>query len=65
MRCLICGRRLKNPKSIELGYGPICYQNKFGSVVRNRKDDMKLISNSSSGFEIAGQMTLDDFIQIK
>lgn len=24
-KCLRCGRKLKDPKSIELGYGPTCY----------------------------------------
>lgn len=24
--CKRCGRQLKNPESIELGYGPVCYK---------------------------------------
>lgn len=26
LKCKRCGRRLKNPESIELGFGTICYQ---------------------------------------
>ncbi len=65
MRCAICGRKLKNPKSIELGYGPICYQNKFGTTGRFRESDVKTKSSCYSGYEIPGQMTLDDFLRIE
>jgi hypothetical protein len=38
--CLRCGRILKQPKSISLGYGICCYNKKFGvmrKVIKYKK----------------------------
>lgn len=58
MECLVCGRKLKKPRSIELGYGPICYKSKFGSTARMRAGVEKSMTHCS-GNEIPGQMTLN------
>lgn len=29
MTCLGCGRTLKSEKSIQIGYGPVCYRRMF------------------------------------
>ena len=29
MTCLGCGRTLKSEKSIQIGYGPVCYRKMF------------------------------------
>jgi len=30
MRCRRCGRILRDPQSIQIGYGPVCYEKEFG-----------------------------------
>lgn len=63
MVCSICGRKLKDPKSRELGYGPVCYQKTFGCSMR-----AKGATGASVGiddypeYHIPGQMSLEDFL---
>lgn len=64
MRCAICGRKLKDPKSIELGYGPICYKNKSGSAAKIRKKGSQPGNMNHTSYQLPGQMTLYDFLQI-
>ena len=41
MKCSICGRKLRNPKSRELGYGPVCYKKAFRAVKTEKNMDGK------------------------
>lgn len=64
MMCSVCGRRLKNPKSVETGYGPICYQKVFGKKrvkigSKKEKDPLK----SFLDCDIPGQMTIEDYLR--
>jgi len=47
--CTRCGRELKTPKSIELEFGPVCYQ-KY------------LKEQAEIGFK-EDQMTIDDYLE--
>lgn len=64
MTCLICGRKLSSSKSLELGYGPVCY----GKVSAGSKSVKKIKTGAcrqvreSSGGDIPGQMELKDYL---
>lgn len=64
MTCGICGRTLKDSKSRERGYGPVCYR-KINPTSANEEGS---VSKSSSIFEldydIPGQMEIKDFIKV-
>lgn len=49
--CTRCGRKLKTQKSIDLEFGPVCYQ-KY------------LAAQADIGFE-KDQMTIDDFMGVE
>ncbi len=62
MKCLSCGREIRNQDSIRIGYGPVCYERLFG-----KRDGQKGQPKQKDGSEnrqekdIPGQMTLTDF----
>lgn len=66
MKCGKCGRKLKNPESRELGYGPVCYRamagggNKKQVQYKGRGHPLDDFSN----YEIPGQMSIDDYLQM-
>lgn len=70
MTCLICGRKLRNPQSIELGYGPVCYGKVPGSSKAAKKagrPKKSYIGTSqqeqhSTCYDIPGQMELADYL---
>lgn len=62
MTCAICGRRLKNLKSRELGYGPVCYKREFGSPAP-AKERINGKGSDIPCYDIPGQMTLADYLQ--
>jgi len=37
MKCLVCNRTLKNPKSIERGIGPVCEGRLSGKKVKVKR----------------------------
>jgi len=37
MKCSVCNRELKNPKSVEKGIGPVCEGKANGKKVRAKK----------------------------
>jgi len=39
VRCKRCGRILKNPKTVEVGYGNLCYKKMKKEGVRNSSLD--------------------------
>lgn len=66
MTCSLCGRKLKNEKSQEIGYGPVCYRRMFGSPLkRQRIRDRGGGGEDIPYYDIPGQMTLDDYLQTK
>lgn len=64
MICLICGRKLSSPKSIELGYGPVCYEKVSGSSKAARKSKTEKFHQEaeSTCYDIPGQMELKDYL---
>ena len=64
MTCLVCGRKLSSPKSLELGYGPVCY----GKVSGRSKAAKKVKAGTSHPalevpcYDIPGQMELKDYL---
>lgn len=64
MICSICGRKLRNPKSIELGYGPVCYGKVSGSkkAAKKAKTGTSHSAPESPCYDIPGQMELQDYL---
>lgn len=64
MKCSICGRKLSNPKSIELGYGPVCYEKiSGGSKIKNKsKAAVSHVQAECTCYDIPGQMNLEDYL---
>lgn len=64
MTCLICGRKLSNPKSMELGYGPVCYGKVSGSskAAKKAKAGKSHQASESICYDIPGQMELKDYL---
>lgn len=64
MKCLVCGRKLKNPRSINIGYGPICYQKLYGKTLgqgRASKAISNVIRNNCKTETLPGQIFLDTY----
>ncbi len=55
MICLNCGKRLKDAKSIERGYGPVCW----GKVSGESHKNVELDPEATEG--IPGQMGFEDY----
>lgn len=65
MTCAICGRKLKDPMSMERGYGPVCYERAFGHPAPAKERIRRKKSQSTDDipyYDIPGQMTLDDYL---
>lgn len=62
MRCSICGRKLRNQVSREIGYGPICYKKKYGEKMPVKRKDEPNEKKDAPVYNIPGQMTIFDFI---
>ncbi len=65
MTCVLCGRKLKNIKSKELGYGPVCYKRMFGANLQGNKKSNNSYILGLQHYDIPGQMTIDDYLQTK
>lgn len=64
MICLNCGRKLRSAVSREAGYGPVCYKKMFGTSLRSsRKDRVSEVADAIS-YNIPGQMTLEEYLQM-
>lgn len=59
MICKKCGRKLKDKKSIERGYGPICY----GRIIGKYPGKNNTFPNREEE-QIPGQMEFKDFPEI-
>lgn len=61
MNCSACGRVLKNARSQEIGYGPVCYRRLFGSSKQFHK--AKEGGGEISNYGIPGQISLEEYLQ--
>lgn len=63
--CPKCGRKLRNPKSIEPGYGPVCYKRKFGITSHiSRKDTTASVpAGENATRSLPGQIFMKDYLQ--
>ncbi len=62
---MICGRKLKNAKSKELGYGPVCYRKAFGTASPKAKVSKGKAIEYGGDFKdyiIPGQMEIAAFL---
>lgn len=64
MKCLICGRRLKDTKSRELGYGPVCYKREFGATMHARRKAAEAPAGEKADHDLPGQMSMEDYLQV-
>lgn len=55
MQCNLCGRRLKSSDSIEIGYGPVCYQKVFGSSKRIKRGEALQSADEIPYYDIRGR----------
>lgn len=64
MNCLLCGRPLKTPKSMDLGYGPVCYKKVCGNISKGKSTSMAEISGGNLNLpdDIPGQLELSDYL---
>lgn len=59
MICRSCGRKLKDTKSIERGYGPVCWE-KFSGTPAG-KGIRALVTQGVEEMNIPGQMGFEDY----
>lgn len=64
MICLKCGRKLKSELSMDVGYGPVCYRKVFGISQRDRRKDNASESVGTCCYDIPGQMTIEEYLQM-
>lgn len=64
MKCSICGRKLSNPRSRELGYGPVCYKRKFGTIPHASKKSRHSSENEVSDYNLPGQISIEEYLQM-
>lgn len=64
MKCSVCGRKLRNPKSQEVGYGPVCYRRLFGTSLRTDDKDRQSLVDVMVNYEVPGQISMDDYLQM-
>lgn len=63
MTCAICGRKLKDPMSMERGYGPVCYERALGKPIREKGWRKPQPDGDIPYYDVPGQMTLDDYLK--
>ena len=64
MKCSICGKKLSNPQSKELGYGPVCYKRKFGTVSHTSKKGGHSSTDEVSDYNLPGQISIAEYSQM-
>lgn len=64
MKCSICGRKLRNLQSRELGYGPVCYKRKFGPIPYADKKSHHSSLDEVSDYNLPGQISIDEYLQM-
>lgn len=66
-RCIMCGRRLKDPESRARGYGPKCWRAhlaSLGLLTTGRRKRKKGTVKPGEMDQIPGQMSIYDFLEI-
>lgn len=63
MNCSICGRKLRNPRSRKLGYGPICYRRKFGTRPHIRYKAADVPTWEKPDYHVPGQISIEEYLQ--
>ena len=63
MKCSVCGRKLRSPKSQEVGYGPVCYRRLFGTSLRANDKDSQSSVDVMANYKVPGQISMDDYLQ--
>lgn len=61
MKCKRCHRKLKDPESIKLGYGPVCYEKEFGASMQKKRVQTSQDSNIED--QLPGQMSIWDYME--
>jgi hypothetical protein len=59
----LCGRTITDPKSIETGYGPICYKKKFGASATTERERATRMPPDIYCYDIPGQMTIEGYLK--
>jgi hypothetical protein len=60
MVCMNCGKKLKDAKSIERGFGPVCWTKTHTKAERRKKSSKEDVPVEN--FDIPGQMSISDFV---
>lgn len=63
MTCSLCGRKLKNEKSQEIGYGPVCYRRMFGSSLKRQRIRDRGGGEDIPYYDIPGQINIEDYLK--
>lgn len=63
MACGNCGRKLKDAKSMERGYGPVCWKRINGIEVPKRKKRTSAPKALVDNY-IPGQLSIEDFKEV-
>lgn len=66
MVCSVCGKKLTDPASIEVGCGPACYQKLHGRSLKKSnisKNKVEAQNKQSACYNIPGQMDLEGYLQ--
>lgn len=58
MVCMNCGKKLKDAKSLERGYGPVCWSKTHAKTEKRKKPSNEDVP--VEGNDIPGQMSLSD-----
>ena len=66
MKCGKCGRELKNPRSRQLGYGPVCYRAMASGGNKKQIQHKKHghPSDDFSNYEVSGQISIEEYLQM-
>ncbi|MCM1179981.1 MAG: DUF6011 domain-containing protein [Clostridium sp.] len=63
MTCSLCGRKLKNEKSQEVGYGPVCYRRIFGSPPKRQRIRDRGGGDDIPYYDIPGQIDMEEYLK--
>lgn len=64
MEYKICGRALKNERSREAGYGPVCYRKVFGGSLPIKYREHTPPADKAAYCGVPGQMKIYDYLHM-
>lgn len=68
MICGACGRKLREPESIQRGYGPVCYRKIMPPEPKKARAEPKSSGSynliDDTDYNVPGQMELSEFIDM-